>query len=100
MDHAGLLGNLRHLLPGVATVRRHGHCLAGSGLVSIIFANIPATVRSRVGCVGENSRSSCDNSATGSGRHADGAAAISSGDKSAAAHITAAIAEPTGALAL
>ena len=92
--------NLCDLLPGVLTVHRHGHRLAGSGLISLIFAAVPATVRSRVGCVGENSRSSGHNSATGPECHTGCAAAISSGDKSAAVRNTAGIAEPTGALAL
>ena len=103
MDRAGLLRNLRHLLPGVLTVHRHGHCLAGSGLLSVIFPAVPATVRFHVGCVGENSRPSCDacvTCATGPERHAGSCATISSGDKSAATHIIPGIAEPTGTLAL
>jgi hypothetical protein len=53
-----------------------------------------------VGCVGENSGSGGDNSATDPDRHAGCAAATSSGDKSAAIHNIAGIAEPTGTLAL
>ena len=98
MDHGGLPGDLRNLLPGVVTVHRHGHCLARSGLVPVIFAAVPATVRSRVGCVGENSGSSGDNSAAGPDRHAASAAATSSGDKSAAVHNITGIAGPTGAI--
>ena len=72
---------------------------ARSGLVPVIFAAVPATVRSRVGCVGENSGSSGDNSAAGQTRHAGSARRRrSSGDKSAAVHNITGIAGPTGAI--
>ena len=100
MDHAGLLRNLRNLLSGVLTLHRHGHCLAGSGLLSVIFPAVPATVRSPVGCVGENCRPRCDICATGPGRHAGSGTPISSRDKSAVVHIATGSVEPAGALAL
>jgi hypothetical protein len=99
MDYGGLPGDLRDLLPGIVTVHRHGHCIAGSGFVSVIFAAVPAAVRSRVGCVGENSGSSGDACAAGPDRHA-GSAASGSRDKSATVHNIAGIAESIGALAL
>jgi hypothetical protein len=81
-------------------LHRHGHCLAGSGLLSVIFLAVPATVRSHVGCVGDNSRPVCDGLRHRSRPSCRKRRPTSSRGKSALVQIIAGIASPTGALVL